>query len=198
MLVFVEGETGVSGEKLLDREFEPTTNSCNPHMASPPGFEPVPHWCEATTPFLLTSKCQVMLCVSLNNIYCLLSGMVSFVWWKCFSAHAQNLLMTLTMVLVLLCTTQPEKDEWRWQRTCYRMVLKLTTGNLSCWLNSTKLPKTCLLSFLSSDDRVIGWWSSLVENVKGVLYLISMLNHQTTLNTRLYWIKGFYRAKQKQ
>ena len=42
-----EGKTGVPGEKPL-RAKERTNNKFNPHMASTPGFEPRPHWWEAS------------------------------------------------------------------------------------------------------------------------------------------------------
>ena len=42
-----EGKTGVPGEKPL-RARERTSNKLNPHMASTPGFEPGPHWWEAS------------------------------------------------------------------------------------------------------------------------------------------------------
>ena len=47
MLVFEEGKTGVLGEKPLGAK-EGTNNKLNPHMASTPGFEPWPHWWEAS------------------------------------------------------------------------------------------------------------------------------------------------------
>ena len=48
MLVFEErGKTGVPGEKPLGAK-ERTNNKLNPHMASTPGFEPGPHWWEAS------------------------------------------------------------------------------------------------------------------------------------------------------
>ena len=43
-----EGRTGVPGEKPLGAK-ERTNNKLNPHMASMPGFEPRPHWWEAST-----------------------------------------------------------------------------------------------------------------------------------------------------
>ena len=52
-----EGKTEVPGEKPLG-ERERTNNKLNLHMASTPGFEPGPHWWEAsaltTAPPLLT------------------------------------------------------------------------------------------------------------------------------------------------
>ena len=42
-----EGKTGVPGEKPLGTK-ERTNNKLNPHMASTPGFEPGPHWWEAS------------------------------------------------------------------------------------------------------------------------------------------------------
>ena len=42
-----EGKTGVPGEKPLGAR-ERTNNKLNPHMASTPGFEPGPHWWEAS------------------------------------------------------------------------------------------------------------------------------------------------------
>ena len=42
-----EGKTGVPGEKPLGAK-ERTKNKLNPHMASTPGFEPRPHWWEAS------------------------------------------------------------------------------------------------------------------------------------------------------
>ena len=42
-----EGKTGVPGEKPLGAK-ERTNNKLNPHMASTPGFEPGPHWWEAS------------------------------------------------------------------------------------------------------------------------------------------------------
>ena len=51
-----EGKTGVPGEKPLGAR-ERTNNKLNPHMVSTPGFEPGPHWWEAsaftTAPHLL-------------------------------------------------------------------------------------------------------------------------------------------------
>ena len=48
MLVFeAEGKTGVPGENPLGAK-ERTNNKLNPHMASTPGFEPGPHWWEAS------------------------------------------------------------------------------------------------------------------------------------------------------
>ena len=43
-----EGKTGVPGEKPLGAR-ERTNNKLNPHMESKPGFEPGPHWWEAST-----------------------------------------------------------------------------------------------------------------------------------------------------
>jgi len=52
-----DGKTGIPGEKPLGAR-ERTNNKLNPHMASTPGFEPGPHWWEAsaltTAPPLLT------------------------------------------------------------------------------------------------------------------------------------------------
>ena len=42
-----EGKTGVPGEKPLGAR-ERTNNKLNPHMALTPGFEPRPHWWEAS------------------------------------------------------------------------------------------------------------------------------------------------------
>ena len=42
-----EGKTGVPGEKPLEARWR-TNNKLNPHMASTPGFEPGPHWWEAS------------------------------------------------------------------------------------------------------------------------------------------------------
>ena len=42
-----EEKTGVPGEKPLGAR-ERTNNKLNPHMASMPGFEPGPHWWEAS------------------------------------------------------------------------------------------------------------------------------------------------------
>ena len=42
-----EGKTGVPGEKPLGAK-ERTNNKLNPHMALTPGFEPGPHWWEAS------------------------------------------------------------------------------------------------------------------------------------------------------
>ena len=42
-----EGKTGVPGEKPLGAK-ERTDNKLNPHMALAPGFEPGPHWWEAS------------------------------------------------------------------------------------------------------------------------------------------------------
>ena len=48
MLVFEESrKTGAPGEKPLGAR-ERTNNKLNPHMASTPGFEPRPHWWEAS------------------------------------------------------------------------------------------------------------------------------------------------------
>ena len=56
-----EGKTGVPGEKPLGAR-ERTNNKLNPHMASTPGFEPGPHWWEAsalmTAPPLLPKLSQ--------------------------------------------------------------------------------------------------------------------------------------------
>ena len=43
-----EGKTGEPGEKPLGAN-ERTNNKLNPHMVSTPGFEPGPHWWEAST-----------------------------------------------------------------------------------------------------------------------------------------------------
>ena len=43
-----EGKTGVPGEKPLGARELRTNNKLNPHMASTPGFEPGPHWWEAS------------------------------------------------------------------------------------------------------------------------------------------------------
>ena len=42
-----EGKTGVPGEKPFGA-MERTNDTLNPRMASPPGFEPGPHWWEAS------------------------------------------------------------------------------------------------------------------------------------------------------
>ena len=49
-----EGKTGVPGEKPL-RAKERTKNKLNPHMGSTPGFEPRPHWWEASALTTLAS-----------------------------------------------------------------------------------------------------------------------------------------------
>ena len=60
-----EGKTGVPrGKPLAARER--TNNKLNPHMASTPGFEPGPHWWEAsaliTAPALLVITMMVVMC----------------------------------------------------------------------------------------------------------------------------------------
>ena len=54
-----EGKTGVPGEKPLGAK-ERTNNKLNPHMVSTTGFEPGPHWWEAsaltTAPSLAPQK----------------------------------------------------------------------------------------------------------------------------------------------
>ena len=60
MLVFEErGKPEYPGEKPLGAK-ERTNNKLNPHMVSTPGFEPGPHWWEAsaltTAPPLLPKK----------------------------------------------------------------------------------------------------------------------------------------------
>ena len=60
MLVFEErGKPEYPGEKPLGAK-ERTKNKLNPHMVSTPGFEPGPHWWEAsaltTAPPLLPKK----------------------------------------------------------------------------------------------------------------------------------------------
>ena len=64
------GKTGVPGEKPLGAK-KRTNNKLNPHMASMQGFEPGPHWWEATAlttapslappPFLLHSVVHVQM-----------------------------------------------------------------------------------------------------------------------------------------
>ena len=58
-----EGKTGVPGEKPLGAR-ERTNNKLNPHMASTLGFEPGPHWWEAsaliTAPALLVTTIMVI------------------------------------------------------------------------------------------------------------------------------------------
>ena len=49
MLVFEErGKPEYPEENLSEQRREPTTNKLNPHMASTAGFEPGPHWWEAS------------------------------------------------------------------------------------------------------------------------------------------------------
>ena len=47
LLVSEEGESGVPGEKPLGVK-ERTNNKLNPRIALMRGFEPVPHWWEAS------------------------------------------------------------------------------------------------------------------------------------------------------
>ena len=42
------GKTGVTWRKTSRSKGERTNNKLNPHMASTPGFEPGPHWWEAS------------------------------------------------------------------------------------------------------------------------------------------------------
>jgi len=64
MLVFEEsGKPKYPEKNLAEQRREPTNNKLNPHMVSTRGFEPGPHWWEAsaltTAPFLappFTSK----------------------------------------------------------------------------------------------------------------------------------------------
>jgi len=51
------GEKGVSGEKPLGAK-ERNNNKINPHMASKPGFEPGPHWWEASALTTAPSPCS--------------------------------------------------------------------------------------------------------------------------------------------
>ena len=58
-----EGKTGVPGEKPLGAT-DRTSNKLNPHMASTPGFEPGPHWWEASAlttapPILPINSCGI-------------------------------------------------------------------------------------------------------------------------------------------
>ena len=46
-IVIWKGKTGVPGEKLLG-ERQRTNHKLNSHTASTPGFEPGPHWWEAS------------------------------------------------------------------------------------------------------------------------------------------------------
>ena len=49
MLVFEErGKLEYPEKNLSEQGREPTTTELNPHMASTPGFEPGPHWWEAS------------------------------------------------------------------------------------------------------------------------------------------------------
>ena len=68
-----EGKTGVPGEKPLGAR-ERTNNKLNPHMVSTPGFEPGPHWWEAsvhtTAPPLLPQKLLVNLQWKMVHEYC--------------------------------------------------------------------------------------------------------------------------------
>ena len=49
MLVFEErGKPEYPEKSLSEQRREPTTNKLNPHVASTPGFEPGPHWWEAS------------------------------------------------------------------------------------------------------------------------------------------------------
>ena len=68
-----EGKTGVPEEKPLWAR-ERTNNKLNPHMVSTPGFEPGPHWWEAsvhtTAPPLLPQKLLVNLQWKMVHEYC--------------------------------------------------------------------------------------------------------------------------------
>ena len=86
-----EGKTGVPGEKPLGAK-ERTNNKLNPHMASMPGFEPGPHWWEATAlttapslappPLLLHSVVHVQIIIwNIINIFVV----VQFCPWFEFS-----------------------------------------------------------------------------------------------------------------
>ena len=55
-----KGKTGVHAEKTLGAR-ERTNNKLNPHMASTPGFEPGPHWWEASA---LTTAPPLLFAVS--------------------------------------------------------------------------------------------------------------------------------------
>ena len=59
-----EGKTGVPREKPLGAK-ERTNNKLNPHMASTPGFEPGPHWWEASA--LTTAPSLATLSISFSN-----------------------------------------------------------------------------------------------------------------------------------
>ena len=61
-----ERKTGVPGEKPLGAK-ERTNNKLNPHMASTPGFEPGPHWWEASA---LTTAPSLAPRATGRNIFC--------------------------------------------------------------------------------------------------------------------------------
>ena len=66
-----EGKTGVPGEKPLGAK-ERTKNKLNPHMAWTPGFEPGPHWWEAsalTTAPSLAGEVYVVLLFEFFEIF---------------------------------------------------------------------------------------------------------------------------------
>ena len=76
-----EGKTGVPGKKPLGAK-ERTSNKLNPHMASTPGFEPGPHWREAsaltTAPPLYLSDIRRLISAvwyQTSNHRCLISDM---------------------------------------------------------------------------------------------------------------------------
>ena len=60
VLVFKErGKPEHLEKNVSEQGREPTTNSINPHMGLTPGFEPVPHWWEAST---LTTATPLLPC----------------------------------------------------------------------------------------------------------------------------------------
>ena len=76
-----EGKTGLTGEKPLGAR-ERTNIKLNPHMASTPGFEPGPHWREAsaltTAPPLYLSDIRRLISAvwyQTSNHRCLISDM---------------------------------------------------------------------------------------------------------------------------
>ena len=104
-----EGKTGVPGEKPLGAR-KRTNNKLNPHMVWTPGFEPGPHWWEAsvrtTAPPLLSQKLLINLQWKLVHEYCVNNYLAQALYYRIhYNCKLHYITSTLYAVSPLTCYT---------------------------------------------------------------------------------------------
>ena len=113
-----EGKAGVPGEKRLGAR-ERTNNNINPHMASTPGFEPGPHWWEAsaltTAPPLYLPSVTAKAWLSrlwIENLDIMPTHAcvtICHAWWKSLSHYSINWHILKNILVIQRNQNQREK-----------------------------------------------------------------------------------------